>query len=100
MEVGSLLLGLALALVVVAFVVHPLRGNRADTDEADQTTGVSSLETLAVEHERVLTALRVLDFDHATGKLSDEDHAAQRARLLAEGASVLRQLDRLGGTPA
>jgi hypothetical protein len=39
-----------------------------------------------------LQAIRDLELDWATGKLSDDDYHAQRAVLEAEVASVLRQL--------
>ena len=44
----------------------------------------------------MLTQLRDLDFDRATGKFNDVDYAAQRAQLVAEGTGILKQLDALG----
>ncbi len=91
MDIGSLLLGLALLLVVAFFVARPLLDQAGAAERAP-----SPADDLLFERERVLTALRDLDFDHATGKLIEEDYAAQRAQLLAQGAAVLQQLDQLG----
>lgn len=95
MDIGSILLGVALLLIVAFIVVEPLlRGSQW----RDRRPGPA--DQLRVEHERVLTHLRDLDFDHATGKLLDEDHAAQRAQLVAQGVAVLQQLDQLSAALA
>jgi hypothetical protein len=97
MDLGSILLGVAL-LFIVAFLVarpwlEPAAGGETEADPA---------APLLLERERTLAALRDLDFDYATGKLPDDDYAAQRAQLVAQGADVLRQLDALApaGAPA
>ena len=41
----------------------------------------------------LLTREQVVDFDHALGKIPDEDYPVQRKGLLERGAVVLRQLD-------
>lgn len=90
MDIGSVLLGLALLLVVAFVVARPL---------LDQTRVVEReqgpVDRLLFERERVLAALRDVDFDHVMGKTLDDDYAAQRAQLLAQGAAVLKQLDSL-----
>ena len=90
MDIGSLLLGLALLLVVAFLVVRPLLDK---TSAADREAG--PLDRLLFERERVLAALRDLDFDHAMGKTLDDDYVAQREQLLAQGTAVLKQLDSL-----
>ncbi len=64
---------------------------------AHQGSEVSALERrrseLLANRETVLTALRELDLDYAVGKLDEADYKAQRARLLQEGAAILRALD-------
>ena len=90
MDIGSILLGLALLLGVAFIVARPLLDQAG---AAAREPGPA--EALLFERERILTALRDLDFDHATGKFLDDDYAAQRAQLLAQGADVLRQLDAL-----
>jgi hypothetical protein len=94
MDLGSILLGAALLIVVAFIVARPLLDRAGARDRAP-----GPAEALLFERERLLTALRDLDFDHATGKLVEEDYSAQRAQLVAQGAEVLRQLDALGPAP-
>ena len=90
MDLGSILLGVALLLIVAFLVARPwLEPGAGGEAEADPAA------PLLLERERTLAALRDLDFDHATGKLPEDDYAAQRAQLVAQGAEVLRQLDAL-----
>lgn len=90
MDIGSILLGVALLLVVAFIVARPLLDQAGAAEREPGPT-----EALLFERERVLTALRDLDFDHAMGKTLDDDYAAQREQLLAQGAAVLKQLDAL-----
>ncbi len=53
----------------------------------------STYRELLEEKRRVLAAIKELDFDHAMGKLSDEDHRTIRARYERRAAEVLRALD-------
>ena len=55
------------------------------------------LSTLLAERDRILTALEELDFDNALGKIPGADYTSQRARLVQQGAVVLRKLDELNG---
>jgi hypothetical protein len=90
MDIGSILLGLALLLIVAFIVARPLlEGSR----HRDRQPGPA--DQLLAERERVLVQLRDLDFDHATGKIMDDDYAAQRAQLVAQGVAILKQLDAL-----
>jgi hypothetical protein len=89
MDIGSLLLALALILLVIAFVARPVVApSRRATESAPPDAG-----DLVAQREAVLVELRDLDFDHTIGKIDDQDHAAQRARLVARGAALLRALD-------
>lgn len=90
MDIGSLLLGLALLLVVAFIVARPVLERQSMPEKE-----TSQADRLAAERETILAALRDLDFDHATGKISDEDFTPQRAQLVAQGVAVLKQLDAL-----
>jgi hypothetical protein len=93
MDLGSILLGLALLLVVSFVVLRPiLERSAAEVDE-------SPADPLLLTREQVLTQLRDLDFDHATGKLNEDDYAAQRAQLMAQGVAVLKELDSQAAPP-
>ncbi len=87
MDIGSILLSLALFLLVAAFVARPLfeRANAVNTSTAPT-------DDLITQREAVLIELRDLDFDYETGKVSDDDYAIQRARQVAKGVEILRTL--------
>ena len=48
---------------------------------------------LAEERDRALAALKELEFDHRTGKVSDEDYRALVGPLRREAAEALRALE-------
>jgi hypothetical protein len=87
MDIGSILLSLALFLLVAAFVARPLL-ERANTANAS----AAPADDLIAQREAVLIELRDLDFDHETGKVSEDDYATQRARLVAKGVETLKAL--------
>ncbi len=86
MDIGSLLLALALVVAVAAFVARPLL-------QRNSARPFAASDDLVAQREAVLIELRDLDFDHATGKIGDDDYAAQRARLTAKGVEIFRALD-------
>ncbi len=94
MDIGSLLLALALILLVAAFIARPLV-----EQTANHTGRTSTDDDLIASRESILLELRDLDFDHSTGKVSDDDYQTQRARLMAKGAEILRALDQLPTSP-
>jgi hypothetical protein len=91
---GALVLGALLAVAAVWFVARPfLRSPSreeplAEPDRAGQ-------ERLALEEQRdhALAALKELEFDHRTGKVSDEDYRELVGELRREAADALRVLD-------
>lgn len=95
MDIGSLLIGLALLIGVAFFIIQPFLERRALREKP-----VTEAEALTAERESLLIALRDLDFDYATGKITTEDYTPQRAELVARGVAVLKQLDALGVSTA
>ncbi|RME87638.1 MAG: hypothetical protein D6770_08835, partial [Anaerolineae bacterium] len=75
MEIGAILLLLALLVPIVLYVVQPF--GRGETLNPD-TAGEHELSALLAERERVIASLQELDFDHALGKIAPEDYSAQR----------------------
>ena len=94
MDLGSIFLLLALFIAVGLYISRPLieRSSTAVTQEEHD------LSMLMAERERLIVALQELEFDHALGKIPEEDYPDQRANLLQRGADVLRQLDETAGT--
>jgi hypothetical protein len=78
----------------VWFVARPFLGRGGD-----ETTTEPAPERLALEEERdrALAALKELEFDHRTGKVSDEDYRAMVGELRRSAADALKALD--AGTP-
>ena len=82
-----------LAVVVVArpFLRDP--ASREAGPSAEEGEAASGRLRLAEERDRALLALKELEFDHRTGKISDEDYRALVGPLRQEAARVLRELD-------
>ena len=86
METSSILIGLLLFTGSIAYVVLPFRQNRRKT----VTTSKGPTQQVG-KREVVLAALRDLDFDFKTGKVSEEDYQPVRNQLMAEAAQYLEQ---------
>ena len=95
----ALALGALLAVAAVVYLARPLLRCETASDNSSQEELAAGAERLALleERDRVLAALRELEFDHRTGKVSDEDYRALVPELRARAAEALRGLDR--GTP-
>lgn len=86
MEISSLLIGLTLLVASLAFVFLPFRQKMSLTLKQRKTDRHSDRT-----RESVLSALRDLDFDFRTGKVSEEDYTPLRAQLLNEAAQYIEQ---------
>ena len=81
---GALLIGSALAVAGLAYVLWPvLKGAHADVG-ARMPTADAPPEASAIE------ALREIEFDQATGKISAEDYAALKASYTPAALEELR----------
>jgi hypothetical protein len=74
-----LAVGVLLAVACVLLVARPfLRDPQPLDDRLDQPAEREQERiALAEERDRALAALKELEFDHRTGKVSDEDYRAQ-----------------------
>ena len=93
MDIGSILLLLALLVLIGLFIARPLIDREAVVVSPEEDRQEHEISTLLAERDRVLTALHELDFDNALGKIPKRDYPAQRALLLQQGVNVLRKLD-------
>jgi hypothetical protein len=94
MEIGSLLVILALFILVGYFVARPLLSSQASRPiSASDNLSDHEISGLMAERDRILAALQELDFDHALNKIPEEDYPIQRGILLQQGAQILRRLD-------
>ena len=90
-----LAVGVVLAVVCVLLVARPfLRNPQPEDDRLDETAEREQVRiALAEERDRALAALKELEFDHRTGKVSDDDYRELVGPLRRRAASALRALD-------
>jgi hypothetical protein len=91
----ALVLAAGLALVVVLFVARPfLRDPAPASDLLDEPSELERRRLeLVEERDRALAALKELEFDHRTGKVTDDDYRQQVGPLRRSAAAALRALD-------
>jgi hypothetical protein len=91
----ALLIGAALAVACVIVVALPFLREPAARDDRLESPDELEQRRLAVaeERDRALAALKELEFDHRTGKISDEDYRAQVGPLRRRAAEALRALE-------
>ena len=86
----ALLVGTVLALGALAFVLYPIF---ADAGAGPPPPVLSSEPT---DVERAVDALREVEFDRATGKLSDADYATLKAAYTADAVQAMRNDEATG----
>jgi hypothetical protein len=91
----ALVLGSVLAVLAVVFVARPFLREPAPADDRLDEPGELELRRLdlAEERDRALAALKELEFDHRTGKVSDEDYRTLVGPLRQRAAETLRALE-------
>jgi hypothetical protein len=97
METFALVLGAVLAIACVVFVSRPFLREPALATDADRLyepdAATRQRLSLYEERDRALAALKELEFDHRTGKVSDEDYATLVGPLRRQAAEALRALE-------
>ena len=78
-----LLVGTALALVALAFVLYPLFREPLGIAAARRVPARAGVTT-------AVDALREIEFDHATGKLSERDYAELKATYTQRAVDAMR----------
>jgi hypothetical protein len=91
----ALVLGAVLALGAVVFVARPfLREPAPASDRLDEPGELERRRLeLVEERDRALAALKELEFDHRTGKVTDADYREQIGPLRRRAAAALRALE-------
>ena len=95
MEVVALILAALLTVALVVFVARPFLHEPPSRDDRLDDVDPTAAERLALleERDRALTALKELEFDHRTGKVSDDDYRELVGPLRHEAAQALRALE-------
>jgi hypothetical protein len=91
----ALVLGALFALACVFFVARPfLLDPEAKDDELDEPSAEERRRLdLLEQRDRALAALKELEFDHRSGKISDEDYRSLVGGLRRQAAEALRSLE-------
>jgi hypothetical protein len=88
--IGAIVAIAAVVLVAVPFLREPVAADdRLLHPDAAQQRRLARAE----ERDRALDALKELEFDHRTGKVSDDDYRAQIGPLRQRAAATLREAD-------
>jgi hypothetical protein len=89
----ALVLGALLAVAAVVLVARPFLSAGGD-DRLDEPGELEQRRlALSEERDRALAALKELEFDHRTGKISDDDYRALVGPLRRRAAEALRALE-------
>ena len=84
MEIPSIFIGLALLAAALAYISLPFRQKQLKSPNSAHAQTQSE-----GQREVILSALRDLDFDFKTGKISEEDYTPLRIQLVAEAARYI-----------
>jgi hypothetical protein len=96
----ALVVGAVLAVACVVLVALPFMREPQPQDDALARPDESEQRRLALaeERDRALAALKELEFDHRTGKVSDDDYRELVGPLRRRAAETLRAIDVRAGT--
>jgi hypothetical protein len=94
----ELVAGAAVGLAALALVLEPLLRGASPPAPVDDDEPVP-LDEVESPKLRALVALREIEFDRATGKLSDDDYHRLRARYAAEAMAAMRVEDAAASAP-
>jgi len=92
----ELLAGIVVAVAALALVLEPLV--RGDTDQGTSASPVDDLDFTDIQESespkiQALLALKEIEFDRATGKLSDEDYDALKQRYANVALAAIKAED-------
>jgi hypothetical protein len=91
----ALVIGAIIAVAAVVLVALPFLREPETADDALASPGELEQRQLALseERDRALAALKELEFDHRTGKVSDEDYRELVGPLRRRATEALRALE-------
>jgi hypothetical protein len=96
MTAAAIVLAAVLAVAVVVLVARPFLRDPDRTADVLAEPDAAEIERILAfeERDRALAALKELEFDHRTGKVSDADYRESIGPLREEAAAALAALDR------
>lgn len=100
-DAAPFIVGIALALIALAVVLWPVFNDEVPVEAVAARRSVPKLEVDdEPEAGSAIEALREIEFDRATGKLSEDDYDGMKARYTTQALVELREREgRAGGAP-
>ncbi len=95
MDIVVAFVGMALIVIVAAFVAQPL----IVKERVTSVPAESERDRLLAERDRLYAAIRDLDFDFKTAKLLEADYRSMRETYASRGVEILKQLDAIPVRP-
>lgn len=99
MNIPTGLLALIAVLIVGVYIVQPFFSKQVGEGGGRAGRGTAAQLRLRAEllqrRNEIYAAIRDLDFDYKTNKVSEESYTAERYALVAQGVEILQQLDTL-----
>ena len=93
----QLIAGLVMALAAILLVLEPLLRAASGLEVAAPAPlfadSDDETDPRLARRDRALAALKEIDFDRATGKLSDDDYGKLKAEFTEEALAALREAD-------
>ncbi len=90
---SALVIGLLLALAALAYVLHPLFAELPDQEPAPDARITGDANRAAADGDEAIAALREIEFDRETGKLSERDYEILRSSYSAAAIREMRVSD-------
>ena len=87
MQTLGVMIAFFLFLAVVYLILRPFLVPETIVDEDLATI------QLDIQKDRIIEAIREIDMDYQTGKLSDEDYNLLRSRYTAAAGEIIRRID-------
>jgi hypothetical protein len=85
-------------LVAMVLVAYPFFSRANQRDGAFAGASDPVLEGLVSQRDAMYSAIKDLENDHATSKLSDADYRSLRAKYEAKAVAILQELDNVVGS--
>lgn len=100
MNIGAIFIGIALLVLAIPFVANPfLEGRKSKYKSGAVQNMAAKMIDVSKQRETTLLALRDLDFDYRTGKVTEEDYNNLRAQLVIEAASFIEEAEQVKEDP-
>jgi hypothetical protein len=93
MEIGAILIVVAILIFVIGFIIKPLMEDMSKL----QAESPDKVSHLLAERDRLMTAILELDFDNELGKVPEDVFKAHREDLSSRTVAVMKELEKVEG---